>query len=93
LRVLTPDDAKGLAAADLEDNFAAADPEQIGAVLAGLKGAKGARGGAIASDDGVRAAIAAGLDFIIAQPVLPPLLAAVRAALDPTPTVQEKERA
>jgi pyruvate,orthophosphate dikinase len=41
---------------------------------------RGARGGAIASDEGVRAALAAGLEFIVADPVLPPLLAAARIA-------------
>ncbi len=93
LRVISPAEAKGLAVADLDGNDAAADPEQIDAVVAGLKGARGAKGGAIASDEGVRAAIAAGLDFIVAQPVLPPLLAAARAALEPTQAAPEKERA
>ena len=41
-------------------------------------------GGAIASDEGVRAALAAGLEFIVADPVLPPLLAAVRSRRDAT---------
>jgi pyruvate,orthophosphate dikinase len=49
-----------------------------------LRGARGARGGAIASDEGVRAALAAGLEFIVADPVLPPLLAAVRSRASAT---------
>ncbi len=93
LRVLSPAEAEGLAVADLDTIAAAADPTQIGAALAALAGARGARGGAIASDEGVRAALAAGLDFIVAQPVLPPLLAAARAALDSGSTVLAKERA
>ena len=60
---------------DLSGDAAAADPQRIGEVLAACKGARGARGGAIASDEGVHAAIAAGLEFIVADPVLPPLLA------------------
>ncbi len=47
-----------------------------------LTGLKGARGGAIASDEGVRAAMRAGLEFIVAEPLLPPLLAAARAATE-----------
>jgi pyruvate,orthophosphate dikinase len=70
---------------DLDPIDDAADPRLIGQVLAGLGGAKGARGGAIASDEGVRAALAAGLRFIVAEPVLPPLLVAARAALEAAP--------
>jgi pyruvate, orthophosphate dikinase len=65
-------------AVDLSDNDAAADPATIGGVLTRLSGARGARGGAIASDEGVRAALSAGLEFIVADPVLPSLLAALR---------------
>ena len=72
--------AKQHAAVDLSTNDDAADPEKIGQVLKGFKGARGARGGVVASDEGVRAALKAGLEFIVAEPVLPPLLAAVRAA-------------
>ncbi|MDN5862867.1 MAG: hypothetical protein L0H19_05405, partial [Salinisphaera sp.] len=52
------------------------DPERLPALLAGREGA---RGGAIASDAGVAAAVAAGLKFILAEPLLPPLLAAIAA--------------
>ncbi len=80
LRVVGPSSPDAADAVDLSGNAAAADPETIEAVLQGLKGARGARGGAIASDEGVRAAMRAGLEFIVAAPILPPLLAAVRAA-------------
>lgn len=93
LRVLTPAEAAGTACADLDEIVAAADPAQIASVLAGLPGVRGARGGAIASDEGVRAAIAARLEFIVAQPVLPPLLAAARAALESGSDALAKERA
>jgi pyruvate, orthophosphate dikinase len=78
LRVVPPTAAAAQDALDLSGDATAADPQRIGEVLAACKGARGARGGAIASDEGVRAAIAAGLEFIVADPVLPPLLAAAR---------------
>ena len=79
LRVVAPSSPEAAAATDLSSNDDAADPEKISAALTGLKGA---RGGAIASDEGVRAAIRAGLEFIVAEPLLPPLLAAARAATE-----------
>ena len=78
LRVVPPSAAGAQHALDLSREAAAADPLRIGEILAARKGARGARGGAIASDEGVRAAIAAGLEFIVADPVLPALLAAAR---------------
>jgi pyruvate, orthophosphate dikinase len=80
LRVVSPSSPDACEAADLSANDDAADPEKIGAVLASLKGARGARGGVIASNEGVQAALRAGLEFIVAEPVLPPLIAAARAA-------------
>jgi pyruvate,orthophosphate dikinase len=79
LRVLPPSAPEAQDAVDLTGNVAAADPTTIGDVLKLIKGARGARGGAIASDEGVRGALAAGLEFIVADPVLPPLLAALRS--------------
>ncbi|MCX7171940.1 MAG: PEP-utilizing enzyme, partial [Proteobacteria bacterium] len=79
LKVLRPSDAPLAGVTDLTHIDAAADPARIGQVLAGLSGVQGASGGAIASEEGVRAAIAAGLAFIVAEPVLPALLAAVQA--------------
>jgi pyruvate, orthophosphate dikinase len=80
IRIVSPSAPEAAAAADLTNNEDAANPEKIGEVLRELKGARGARGGILASDEGVRAALKAGLEFIVAEPVLPPLLAAVRAA-------------
>ena len=80
MRVISPSSPEASSAVDLSTNDDANDPAKIGAVLANLKGARGARGGAIASDEGVRAALQPGLEFIVAEPVLPPLLAAVREA-------------
>ena len=53
------------------------DPERLPALLAGAPGAKG---GALASDAGVAAAVAAGLDFIVVRHALPALLAACASA-------------
>jgi pyruvate, orthophosphate dikinase len=86
LRVLSPSSPEACAAVDLSTNDDANDPEKIGAVLANLTGARGVRGGVIASDQGVRAALKAGLEFIVAEPVLPSLLAAVREATLTVPT-------
>ena len=79
LRIVPPSAPEARDAVDLSENEAAADPTTIGDALKGLKGARGARGGVISSDEGVRAALAAGLEFIVADPVLPPLLAALRS--------------
>ena len=83
LRVLaSPPD--GAAVLDLDTIPHAADPAALPAILAAVPPGGGARGGAIASEAGVRAAIAAGLGFIIAAPRLPALLAAAQAAMQPT---------
>lgn len=65
---------------DLNTVDAASDPARIAGVMAGLKGYRGAAGGAIATSEGIRAAIDAGFEFVVANPVLPALLAAARAA-------------
>lgn len=65
---------------DLESNDDAVDPTRLPALI---EGARGARGGAIASEEGVRAALAAGLEFIVAEPTLPALLAAIHAGGTP----------
>jgi pyruvate, orthophosphate dikinase len=83
LRVISPSSAGAHDALDLSDDPAASDPERIGEALAAYKGARGVRGGAIASEQGVRAAISAGLDFIVADPILPVLLAAARIGSEP----------
>jgi len=91
LRVLPPGAPGAVDAVDLSGVDAAADPERIGDVISALKPAKGARGGSIASAEGVRAAIAAGLDFIVADPVLPALLQAARMTLETIPASKQKE--
>jgi pyruvate, orthophosphate dikinase len=92
LRVLLPSAPEAQDAVDLTGNVAAADPTTIGEALKLIKGARGARGGAIASDEGVRGALAAGFEFIVANPVLPPLLAALRSqdATAPPSVVTER---
>ncbi len=91
LRVISPSSAAAHNALDLGGNPAAADPELIGDALAAYKGARGVRGGAIASEQGVRAAISAGLEFIVADPILPALLAAARIGSEQL--FENKERA
>ena len=91
LRVLPPGAPGAVDAVDLSGVDAAADPERIGEVISALKPAKGARGGSIASAEGVRAAIAAGLEFIVADPVLPALLQAARMTLETIPASKQKE--
>ena len=75
LRVLRPDEAPDEEILDLDGFDAAADPDRLADLLQGVGAA---RGRAIASDAGVAAALAANLRFIVAEPTLPPLLAAAR---------------
>ena len=82
LRVISAASAEAAAAPDISNDADAADPEKIGLALERVKGARGVRGGLIASEEGVFAAMQAGLDFIVADPVLPPLLVAVRRAAE-----------
>lgn len=76
---------------DLTEVSGGIDPDQIASILTRLRPVNGARGGAIASDNGVRGAVAAGLKFIIAEPVLPPLLAAVQTVASPQATSTAKK--
>jgi pyruvate,orthophosphate dikinase len=75
LRVLRPQDAPA-DTLDLDRHEEAVEVDRLPPLLAG---ARGARGGAIASDEGVRAAVAAGLEYIVAEPSLPALIAAIQA--------------
>lgn len=83
LRVLRPDESPLNNLIDLSHEDGAADPAQIATLLRRLVSVnpakRGALGGAIASDEGIRAAIGAGLEFIVTEPILPALLAAVQA--------------
>lgn len=67
---------------DLDPDEEACDAQSVEAALARLlngRSHRGAKGGAIATDAGVRAAIRHGLSFIVADPILPPLVAAAVA--------------
>ncbi|MGY6535842.1 MAG: pyruvate, phosphate dikinase [Pararhodobacter sp.] len=80
LRVLRPDEVPaGSDVQDLSHVEGGEDPQQIGRVLQGVRAAQG---GAIGSDEGVRAAMDRGLEFIVCTPVLPALLAAVHYAAE-----------
>jgi pyruvate,orthophosphate dikinase len=63
-------------ALDLDGIDDAADPANLPTLI---RGARGVRGGSIASEDGVRAALDAGLEYIVGEPTLPILLAALQA--------------
>ena len=83
LRVIRNDEIGHQVVIDLAADAEACDPDTIDAALGRLlrqQPASGARGGAIATDIGVRAAMGHGLQFIVADPVLPPLLAAALAS-------------
>jgi pyruvate,orthophosphate dikinase len=77
LRVVPPAEAPATGLRDLDHTEGGEDPERIGQALAG---ARAARGGAIGSDAGIAAAVAAGLDLVVCKPVLPALLAAIAAS-------------
>jgi pyruvate,orthophosphate dikinase len=75
--VVRPLDAPAGDIVDLNSIEGGEDPERIGEVLPACRAA---RGGAIASEAGVRAALARKLEFIVAEPVLPVLISAIHAA-------------
>jgi pyruvate, orthophosphate dikinase len=52
------------------------DPKRLPGLI---RGHRGARGGAIASDEGIRAALQEKLEFVVGEPVLPLLIAAIRS--------------
>ncbi len=78
LKVFRPDAAPQAEVLDMDKSRVRSteQPENLATLLAGQTAAKG---GAIASDEGVAAALDAGLSFIICEPVLPPQLAAIHA--------------
>lgn len=88
VQVIAPADAPQDGVAQLDGVAGAEDPEKIAGIVAGLRGYRGARGGAIATEAGVRAALEAGLEFIVAEPVLPALLLAAQSSRQ----VREPER-
>ena len=62
---------------DLDAIEDAVDPNNLPTLIAG---SRGVRGGCIATEQGVRAALNAGIEFIVAEPTLPVLIAALQAA-------------
>ncbi len=82
LRVVRPAETVESPVLDLGADEEGCDAATIDSALARLLPTghfKGAKGGAIATDAGVQAALRHGLEFIVAEPVLPPLLAAANA--------------
>jgi HEAT repeat protein len=76
LRVYRPSEAPSDRVIDLNAVDGGEDPKRLPTLI---RGYHGARGGAITSDEGVRAAVAEKLRFVVGEPVLPLLIAAVRA--------------
>lgn len=74
---------------DLDGIDEAADPANL---LNFIKGSRGIRGGSIASEEGVRAALKAGVQFIVGEPTLPILLAAIRATERTDDKINEENR-
>ena len=83
LAVYRADEAAQNDALELDRLPGGEDPERLPELLQGVSGASG---GALASDAGVAAAVAAGLDFIVVRHALPALLAACAAARAETGT-------
>jgi len=79
IQVVPPDTLK---AADVIDLDHSAGGEDVARYPEVLKGYTAAKGGLIATDEGVQCALAAGLQTIGAEPVLPPLLAAAHHISD-----------
>ena len=75
LRVLRPEEAPDSEIVDLDRLEAAVEPGRLAELLRGVEAASGR---AIATDEGIAAALEANLRFIVAAPTLPPLLAAVQ---------------
>lgn len=71
---------------DLNTVDGGADPDRVAAALKANPGALGVTGGAVATTSGVRAAVEAGFEFIVAQPTLPVLLTAVHFSADQPPS-------
>jgi hypothetical protein len=74
--VYRPSEAPSELVIDLNAVDGGEDPKRLPMLI---RGYHGARGGAITSDEGVRAAVAEKLHFVVGEPVLPLLIAAVRA--------------
>lgn len=82
LKVVRPTDDEAVQAFDLDADEEACDPATVDEALTRLlknQFFKGARGGAIATDAGVQAALRHGLEFIVADPILPALVVAANA--------------
>ena len=88
LRVLRPDEAPDANILDLDALEEAADPGRLAGLL---RGAEAASGRVVAGDEGVAAAMQANLRFIVAEPTLPPMLAAVQMSAGALPRWQSTE--
>lgn len=85
LKVYAPSEAPAGEIVEVAATGESHEHSSIAAALAKVKGAAGARGVAIGTDEGVRAALDAGLQFIVTEPQLPALISAIHAR-PPTPS-------
>lgn len=79
LKVFGPTEAPAGEIVDVTAVGDSHDHPSIAAVLAKAGDAAGARGASIGTDEGVRAALDAGLQFIVTEPRLPALISAIQA--------------
>lgn len=78
LPVRAPEDAVAARVVDLNAIEGGENPANLSRLLVG---AEAATGGALASEEGMAAAIAAGVKFVVGRPALPLLIAGARAGL------------
>jgi pyruvate, orthophosphate dikinase len=76
LAIHRPSEAPSENLIDLNTVEGGEDPKRLCGLI---RGYRGARGGAIASDEGIRAALQEKLEFVVGEPVLPLLIAAIRS--------------
>lgn len=76
LTIYRPSEAPSENVIDLNTVEGGEDPNQLPRLI---RGYRGARGGAIASDEGIRAALQEKLEFVVGEPVLPLVIAAIRS--------------
>jgi pyruvate,orthophosphate dikinase len=81
LIVHRPSEAPSENLIDLNTVEGGEDPKRLPGLI---RGYRGARGGAIASDEGIRAALQEKLEFVVGEPVLPLLIAAIRSQTENT---------
>lgn len=81
IEVVTSAHAAKAQTLDLSQICGGEDASNLPSIFSQHQGFSGVKGGAVGSDEGVRATVRAGLKFIVAEPALPALLAAAQMQL------------